>query len=132
MVLSRPPPGGLGGAFDPTLQLLHQAVAAFNAGHWAEAERFARQVVTVRKNDPSALNVLGGAAMNTGRSEEAVPLFEAAGAFSLARLHAYEASFGHVSAARTKQAVRRTFPEKPLQCRPKKGRLCGECPTCVG
>ena len=78
MVLSRPPPGGLGGAFDSTLQLLHQAVAAFNAGHWAEAERFARQVVTVRKDDPSALNVLGGAAMNTGRSEEAVPLFEAA------------------------------------------------------
>lgn len=117
MVLSRPPPGGFRGASDPTLQLLQQAVTAFNAGHWAEAERMARQVLAVRKDDTSALNILGGAAMNTGRSPEAVPLFEAAArgqprnpfiAFNLGEAHRRAGRFREATGA-----LRRAIQLKP-------------------
>lgn len=78
MALNRPPPKGAPSGPDPALRLLQQAVAAFNAGRWTEAEATARQVLALRKGDPSALNVLGGAAMNTGRYAEAVPFLEQA------------------------------------------------------
>lgn len=79
MPLSRPPPPArAAGRPDPALPLLQRAVAAFNAGRWAEAEGLARGVLALRPDDPSALNILGGAAMNTGRADEGILLLERA------------------------------------------------------
>ncbi|WP_231733236.1 class I SAM-dependent methyltransferase [Phenylobacterium sp. CCH12-B4] len=66
------------GADAAQLAVLRRAVEAFNAGRWAEAEALARQVLARQPADPSALNVLGGAAMNTGRHQEAIPFLERA------------------------------------------------------
>jgi tetratricopeptide (TPR) repeat protein/SAM-dependent methyltransferase len=60
------------------LPALQQAVAHANAGRWAEAEHCARRVLAAKPLDPSALNVLGTVAMNTGRSAEAVGWFQQA------------------------------------------------------
>lgn len=49
-----------------------------NAGRWAEAEQHARKVLAARPLDPSALNVLGTVAMNTGRPEDAIAWFQQA------------------------------------------------------
>jgi SAM-dependent methyltransferase/Tfp pilus assembly protein PilF len=57
---------------------LQQAVAHANAGRWTEAEQCARRVLAAKPLDPSALNVLGTVAMNTGRSAEAVGWFRQA------------------------------------------------------
>ncbi|MDZ4321702.1 MAG: tetratricopeptide repeat protein, partial [Phenylobacterium sp.] len=57
---------------------MQQAVAHANAGRWTEAEQCARRVLAAKPLDPSALNVLGTVAMNTGRSAEAVGWFRQA------------------------------------------------------
>ncbi len=57
---------------------MQQAVAHANAGRWAEAEQHARKVLAARPLDPSALNVLGTVAMNTGRSDDAIAWFQQA------------------------------------------------------
>ena len=57
---------------------LQQAVEHANAGRWAEAELCARQALAAKPSDPSALNVLGTVAMNTGRSDDAIAWFQKA------------------------------------------------------
>jgi len=57
---------------------LQQAVAHANAGRWTEAELHARRILAAQPLDPSALNVLGAVAMNTGRSAEAIAWFQQA------------------------------------------------------
>lgn len=77
--MPRMPSLSTGTGADPAqVAVLRRAVAAFNAGRWAEAEALAREVVASRPADPSALNVLGGVAMNTSRYREAIPLLEQA------------------------------------------------------
>src|SRR3989344_5865858 len=67
-----------GGPPPQVLADLQQAVAHANAGRWAEAEQHARKVLAARPLDPSALNVLGTVAMNTGRSDDAIAWFQQA------------------------------------------------------
>lgn len=57
---------------------LQRAVAEVNAGRWAQAGYLAKRVLISRPADPSALNVLGTVAMNTGGASEAVTWFEQA------------------------------------------------------
>lgn len=57
---------------------LQRAVALVNGGQWDQAQMHAERVLAVRPEDPSALNVLGSVAMNTGRAEDALTWFERA------------------------------------------------------
>lgn len=74
------PPPSPPGLQPPAMRDLHQAVAHANAGRWRDAEVHAERVLALHARDPSALNVLGTVAMNTGRSAEAIAWFERAAA----------------------------------------------------
>lgn len=63
-----------------TIALLHQAVAHANASKWPQAQALAERVLAAVPQEPSALNILGMAAMNNGRTREAVGLLERAAA----------------------------------------------------
>lgn len=72
---ARPPASPLSAA---ALADLQRAVAEVNAGQWAAARNLAQRVLMASPADPSALNVLGTVAMNTGGADEAVDWFERA------------------------------------------------------
>ena len=59
---------------------LHEAVAHASAGRWMDAQMCAERVLALQPREPSALNVLGLVAMNTGRPSEAIVSFERAAA----------------------------------------------------
>jgi Tfp pilus assembly protein PilF/SAM-dependent methyltransferase len=58
------------------VQAVGRAVDHYNAGRWRAAEADARLALAFAPADPSALNVLGGVAMQEGRTAEAIALFQ--------------------------------------------------------
>lgn len=54
------------------------AVDHYSAGRFAEAEREGRTALVLAPSDPSALNILAGVAMESGRTDEAISLFKRA------------------------------------------------------
>lgn len=57
---------------------LRSASEHFNGRRWPEAEAQARTALNFSPDDPAALNLCAGAAMEGGRHEDAIPLFKRA------------------------------------------------------
>jgi predicted CXXCH cytochrome family protein len=55
---------------------LSRAAAAYSAGQWAAAAELARQVLTVRKDDPAALRLLARASARLGRDAPAMAIYQ--------------------------------------------------------
>lgn len=92
----------------PAMQDLHEAVAHANAGRWMDAQIYAERVLALQPREPSALNVLGLVAMNTGRPGEAIASFERAAAgqpknpfiqYNLGEAHRRAGTLGAAAAA---------------------------------
>src|SRR5438105_2423441 len=103
---------------------LADALAQFSAGHFAEAQRIAEQIVAADPNDARALHVVGAAAAQLGRTDEAIGRLRQATQMDPALADAW------LDLARLLDAARR--PDEALDALKHLARLRPDCDHLLG